>query len=197
MFYGALSVHLGAFLLLRVSPILDASPTLRWAVVVVGLVTAIFSAFAGRVQTDIKCDLSYAALTQVGIIFAEIGLGLRYIALIHILGHACFRTLQFLRAPTLLHDYRIMDFAIGSRLPKRSGAGRSFISERMQVWFYRLAIERGYLDAILTDYVVGPLLRLLHLFDFLERCWTNLLAGGESRESARLPAKPEPFEELL
>ena len=102
VFYGALSVHLGAFLLLRVSPILDLSPWLCAAVVVAGLATAVFAAVAGRVQTDIKSALSFASLTQVGIIVAEIGLGLRYLALVHILGHGCLRTLQFLRAPTLL-----------------------------------------------------------------------------------------------
>ena len=33
---------------------------------------------------------------------AEIGLGFRYVALVHMLGHACLRTLQFVRAPSLL-----------------------------------------------------------------------------------------------
>ena len=47
VFYGALSVHLGAFLLLRADPILDASPLLSAAVTVVGVVTAIFAAFTG------------------------------------------------------------------------------------------------------------------------------------------------------
>src|SRR6202043_2755423 len=62
VFYGALSVHLGAFLLLGVSPILDLSPWLAALVVVAGLVTAIFASFAGRVQTDIKCALSFASV---------------------------------------------------------------------------------------------------------------------------------------
>ena len=78
VFYGALSVHLGAFLLLRVSPILDISPLLCVMTVTVGIATAAFGAFAGRVQTDIKSALSFASVTQVGIIVAEIGLGLRY-----------------------------------------------------------------------------------------------------------------------
>ena len=42
VFYGALSVHLGAFLLLRVSPILDISIWLS-AVVAIGLITAVFA----------------------------------------------------------------------------------------------------------------------------------------------------------
>jgi len=43
VFYGALSVHLGAFLLLRISPLLDLSPGLSATVVVIGFVTAIFA----------------------------------------------------------------------------------------------------------------------------------------------------------
>src|SRR5690606_21367052 len=43
VFYGALSVHLGAYLLLRVSPILDAAPGLSAAVVVLGLATAVYA----------------------------------------------------------------------------------------------------------------------------------------------------------
>ena len=109
-------MHLGAFLLLRVGPILELSVLLSLAVVAIGLITAMYAGIATRVQTDIKSALAFASLTQVGIIVAEIGLGLRYIPLIHIIGHACLRTLQLLRAPTLLHDYHTLENAIGSHL---------------------------------------------------------------------------------
>src|SRR4029077_7159670 len=113
IFYGALSVHLGAFLLLRASPLLAASIWLSALIVVLGLTTALFAYLAGSVQTDIKSALSFASLSQVGIIASEIGLGCRYVALFHLLAHACLRTLQFVRAPTLLQDYRTLENAIG------------------------------------------------------------------------------------
>ncbi|HVW36649.1 MAG TPA: oxidoreductase, partial [Pirellulales bacterium] len=131
-----------------------------------------------------------ASLTQVGIIVAEIGLGFRYVALIHIIGHGCLRTLQFVRAPSLLLDYRSLENAIGTRLPRSSG---SFL----QVRFYRLALERGYLDAWLSDYVVQPFLRVFKWCDGLERSWTNFLSGGQSRASERFDPTPEMLEELL
>ena len=71
VFYGALSVHLGASLLLRVSPILALSSALCAVVVALGLSTAIFAAFTGRVQTDINSALSLASLTQVGFMGTE------------------------------------------------------------------------------------------------------------------------------
>ena len=196
VFYGALSVHLGAYLLLRVSPILDISPLLSAAVVLAGLTTAVFAAFAGRVQTDIKCALSFASLTQIGIIVAEIGFGLRYIALIHILGHGCLRTLQFLRAPNVLLDYKIMENAIGARLPVETNFLDGRGSDSVRVWFYRFALERGYLDAWLTDYTVAPILWVFRQCDALERKWTDFLSGGKSRESDQTQTNLGTIEEL-
>jgi len=182
VFYGALSVHLGAFLLLRVSPILDLSLPLCVAVTCVGLLTAGYAAIVARVQTDIKGALCFASLTQVGLITAEIGLGLRYLALIHIIGHACLRTLQFLRAPTLLHDYRAMENAIGSNLPIAPRGWGRMLPVGTSTWLYRFALERGYLDAYLVDYLVRPLLMVFRECDRYERRWTAWLAGRGTRD---------------
>ena len=196
IFYGALSVHLGAFLLLRFSPFLDQSPTLRILIVIVGLGTALFATFAGAVQTDIKSGLSFASLSQVGLIFAEIGIGFRYLALIHIIGHGCLRTLQFLRAPTLLYDYRTMEDAIGERLPKFSGIWLSQSPENVRIWYYRLALERGYMDAFLTDYIVHPFLWTLRQCDGFEQRWTRMLAGTEHSKKTSSDASTT-LEELI
>ena len=197
VFYGAMSVHLGAFLLLRFSPLLYKSPLLCAAVVVVGLTTAVYGAFTGRVQTDIKSALSFASLTQVGIIFAEIGCGLRYIALIHILGHACFRTLQFLRAPSLLHDYSLMENAVGARLPRLTGAWQRLLPERFRDALYRLALERGYLDACLIRFVVAPFLALLNWCHDNELGWTKFISGDEPPMSEPSKASSDTLENLL
>lgn len=188
IFYGALSVHLGAFLLLRVSPILEASVPLCVVIVALGLATALYAYLTGSVQTDIKSALAFASLAQVGLIVAEIGLGLRYIALIHLLGNACLRTLQFVRAPTLLHDYHRIENAIGEHLPRPPEPLGRLTSGRLRRWLYRFALERGYLDAFLADYLVSPFVRLFRWFDRLERRWTNFLAGGPHHEPE--PVKP-------
>lgn len=196
VFYGSLSVHLGAFLLLRVSPLLELSPLLSGVVVAVGLLTAAFAALASRAQTDIKSALSFASLTQVGIIVAEIGLGLRYIALIHIIGHACLRTLQFLRASSLLSDYRSMEDALGARLPPASRVGAGVVPSALSLWLYRLAIERGYLDALLMKCIARPFLAFFAACDILERRWTDFVSGSVSRESDQLPPTAGSLEDL-
>lgn len=190
VFYGALSVHLGAFLLLRMSSLLVASPVLAVVVVALGLATAVYAQLVGSVQTDIKSALSFASLAQVGLIVIEIGLGawfpvLWYVAVAHLVGHACVRTLQFLRAPSLLQDYRHLEDAIGGRLRHPNVPWLRLIPARCQAWLYRFALERGYLDIILTEFVVMPYVRLFRWIDRIERRWTDFLAGRQPRTPLR------------
>jgi NAD(P)H-quinone oxidoreductase subunit 5 len=138
------------------------------------------------VQTDIKCALSFASLTQVGIIVAEIGMGLRYIPLVHILGHATLRTLQFLRAPTLLHDHHTLENALGGHPAPLHKHSQDQAAGPLATWLYRFALHRGYLDSLLNEFVVRPLLSIMEACDALERRWTDWLSGRPSRESDHL-----------
>lgn len=197
VFYGALSVHLGAFLLLRIGPMLVKSPLLEAIIVALGLLTAIYATIVGRAQTDIKSAISFASLTQVAIIVVEIGLGLRFVPLVHILGNGCLRTLQFVRAPTLLQDYRQLENAIGDRLPRTSGFGDSFLPRGIRIWMYRFALERGFLDSLIDDYIVAPFIAIFRWCDRMERRWTDQLSGGKSRESDQVDGSPGSLEEFL
>lgn len=195
VFYGAFSVHLGAFLLLRVSPILELSLWLCAAVVVLGLASAAFASVAGRIQTDIKGALAFASLTQVGIITAEIGLGLRYIPLIHIIGHACLRTLQLLRAPSLLRDYRMLENAVGGHLNAAGAASREWFPDGLRR-LYRVGFDRGQLDEAIDRFVVRPFGDIFRWCDRMERNWTDFLSGAASRESDRIAAVAAVEEEV-
>ena len=182
VFYGALSVHLGAFLLLRVSPVLELSPLLCGMVVALGLITMVFAAMAARVQADVKSALSYASLIQVSIIVVEIGLGLRYIPLIHIIGHACLRTLQLVRAPSLLKDYSNLENALGDHLPDSGSVWDRRMPPSMRARLYRFAWERGYLDSMLDDFIVRPFINFFKWSDRMEQRWTMFLAGTKGAD---------------
>jgi NAD(P)H-quinone oxidoreductase subunit 5 len=180
IFYGALSVHLGAYLLLRVGPMLEQSLLLQIMIISIGAITAIYATLTGRVQTDVKSALAYASLLQVSIIVVEIGFGLRYIPLIHIIGHASMRSLQLLRAPSLLRDYRKLEDDLGYSIKPVSNTRSSVIPTAFRLWSYRFAMERGYLDAILDDWLAQPFTRIFCWFDSLERRWIRYLSCGQS-----------------
>lgn len=178
VFYGALSVHLGVYLLLRVSPLIQLSIWLAAAVVLLGLITTIYAAVVTRAQTDVKSSLAFASLTQVGIITVEIGLGLNYLALIHIIGHASLRTLQLLRAPSVLHDHRSLENALGKSIAAGSDDPPTAAGSLTQ-WLYRIALLRGQLDAAIDRFFVSPFLAIFTACGELERRWVTLLAGKQ------------------
>lgn len=178
IFYGAISIHAGAYLMLRVQPILAHSGLASLLTVAIGSATAVFGTISGRASADAKTSLAFASLTQVGVIFAEIGFGLTWIAVIHILGHAAVRTLQFLRAPSMLHDYHQMHSAMEGELPRTGTRLEDLLPERVHLWLYRWALDRGHLDTILDRFVVDPLLRVSGICAKLDR--TGMAAGEVS-----------------
>lgn len=104
LFYGAVSIHAGLFLLLRVWPVLEVSVVARTVGVAVGLSTALYAAIVVRTHTDAKGALAHATLAQVGLILVEICLGWITLALVHLVCHALLRLGQYLKAPSAIHD---------------------------------------------------------------------------------------------
>ncbi len=177
IFYGALSIHAGAYVLLRCESLLEAAPVARLLLVLIGVGTALHAAAVGRVQTDLKSMLAYASMTQAGIIFAEIGLGLRVVALVHIVSHAILRSLQILRSPSALHDRHELEAALGGH----PGGGKSWLRDNLppaaQAWLYRVSLERGFEEMAVMRLIVGPIWRLLQRIATAEQAWTVWLGG--------------------
>jgi NADH-quinone oxidoreductase subunit L len=157
IFYGAISIHAGAYLLLRAQPLLAQSVLASALVIVVGATTAIHGTIVGRATADAKTSLAYATLTQVGIVFIEIGLGWKWLAVAHILGNATVRTMQYLRAPSMLHDYHQMHSAVGGELSPTGKQIEAMLPEKVQLWLYRWALDRGHLDTMIERWVIAPL----------------------------------------
>lgn len=156
VYYGALSIHAGCFLLLRAAPLLEQAPAARILAGALGVATALFGAVTTRVQSDVKSSLAYASLTQVGLIVVEIAIGWHQLAFVHLAGHACFRLLQFLSAPNVLHDLHGLEGAIDPRAPAERARARAPASDRMRRRVFVIALERGFLDPILDRAVVEP-----------------------------------------
>jgi NADH:ubiquinone oxidoreductase subunit 5 (subunit L)/multisubunit Na+/H+ antiporter MnhA subunit len=183
IFYGALSVHAGAYLLLRMSPLLATAPWARAAVVAAGLLTAVHGTLAARVQSDVKSQLAYATTTQVGLIFTEIGLGLPRLALFHLMSHALLRTLQMLRSPNAITDMMLLR-AAGGAAPRRARAEPS----RLERLAYRWSLERFYLDTLWERALARPLLALSHAIADAEARWIGFLT--RKPPTSRAPSRP-------
>src|SRR5262249_34884272 len=156
VYYGSLSIHAGCFLLLRAAPLLEQAPAARLLAGVLGAATALFAAITTRVQSDVKSALAYASLTQVGLIVIEIAIGWYTIAFLHMAGHACFRLLQFLSAPNVLHDLHGLEEAMQNRSTADRVTFALATSDRARRRLFLIALERGFLDNVLDRVLVGP-----------------------------------------
>jgi NAD(P)H-quinone oxidoreductase subunit 5 len=181
VYYGALSVHAGAYLLLRAAPVLERSPLACVLLGLMGATTAVYAAFTRRVQTDVKSALAFASLTHVSVILVEIALGLHRIAFLHMMGNACLRLLQFLRAPSVLHDFHEARNAVGATPEGGKARAPSRLPAPLARPLYRLALERGYVEELLERGIVTPFLRAARAVDRAERRFMDVLAGSGRR----------------
>ncbi|MCP3100941.1 proton-conducting membrane transporter [Myxococcus sp. K15C18031901] len=188
LFYGALSIHAGPYLLLRAAPLLEHAPVVRGALVLVGLLTALQATLAWRVQTDVKGALAQGVLTQVGLMFVEVGLGLYSLALLHLVAHAGLRCLQFLRAPSALRQAQAWRAALRDTPPPSLVWLHRFVPRAWAPRLYRLAMERFAVDALYERWLLHPLLRLGRALDAAERRWVGTLSAAEVPPPT--PARP-------
>ncbi len=174
IFYGGISIHAGAYLLLRMSPLLERSAITMVSIVVIGLLTAIYGTLVGRVQCDVKNQLAYSAMAQVGLIFVEIGFGFHFFALLHMGGHATLRTLQFLRSATVLREFNRLKAATGGSDLSRGGGQYEFLFPmRLRRWLYTAAMRGCDMDAVVQSTLVGPLMKIAGSLERIEERWAG------------------------
>jgi NADH-quinone oxidoreductase subunit L len=103
LIHAATMVTAGVFMVCRLSPMFEASPTAQTVVTVVGAATALFAASVALVQTDIKRVIAYSTCSQLGYMFFAAGSGAYGAAMFHLFTHAFFKALLFLGAGSVIH----------------------------------------------------------------------------------------------
>ncbi|MEZ4410706.1 MAG: proton-conducting transporter membrane subunit [Polyangiales bacterium] len=188
LFYGALSVHAGVYLVLRAAPLFQRSAVATAALVAVGATTTLYATVVGRAQSDAKGAIAYATMTQVGAMFVTAGVGLTRLTAAMLVGHAALRCWQILRAPSALRATLDARAAHGGARLAPAGLFARRVSPDLARAVYGLALERFYLDA-LYDRALAPVLRLAERLDAMERRLTH---GADAPAPAPRDAEAHP-----
>ena len=143
IFYGAIMVHAGVWMLIRLEPILRLVPDIMVQVAIFGAVTALYGWFAGLAQSDVKSSLVFATSTQVGLMFFACGLGFFDFAFVHLCLHSLLRASQFLLAPSYMH-------LLSQPAPEPPGWLKS------RRWWYGAALARCWIEPLAQTLVVQP-----------------------------------------
>ncbi len=103
LIHAATMVTAGVFMVARLSPLFEQSPTALYYVTLVGATTAFFAATVGLVQNDIKRVIAYSTCSQLGYMFVACGVGAYGAGIFHLFTHAFFKALLFLGAGSVIH----------------------------------------------------------------------------------------------
>ncbi len=103
LIHAATMVTAGVFLVARMSPLFELSHTAMTVVTLFGATTAFFAATVGLVQNDIKRVIAYSTCSQLGYMFAALGVGAYGAGIFHLFTHAFFKALLFLGAGAVIH----------------------------------------------------------------------------------------------
>jgi NADH-quinone oxidoreductase subunit L len=122
LIHAATMVTAGVFMVCRLSPMFNASPTAMHVVTWVGAITCFFAATVGCAQNDIKRVIAYSTCSQLGYMFFAAGVGAYGAAMFHLFTHAFFKALLFLAAGsviTAMHHEQDMRYygALRKRIP--------------------------------------------------------------------------------
>jgi NADH-quinone oxidoreductase subunit L len=103
LIHAATMVTAGVYVMVRMGPLLLASPEAMTVVAVVGGLTALFAASMGLCQRDIKKVLAYSTVSQLGYMMLAVGVGAFGAGIFHLMTHAFFKALLFLGAGSVIH----------------------------------------------------------------------------------------------
>jgi NADH-quinone oxidoreductase subunit L len=87
----------------RANPIFGHAPEAMVVVAAIGIFTAILAASIAFTQNDIKRVLAYSTLSQLGYMFAALGVGAWTAAIFHLMAHGFFKGLLFLDSGSVIH----------------------------------------------------------------------------------------------
>ncbi len=102
LIHAATMVTAGVFMVARLSPLFELSPTALTVVTIVGATTAFFAATVGLVQNDIKRIVAYSTCSQLGYMFVAMGIGAYSVGMYHLFTHAFFKALLFLGSGSVI-----------------------------------------------------------------------------------------------
>lgn len=168
IFYGALSVNIGVFILLRTYPLWEDLLIMKVLIITIGALTGIVATSIARVQPTVKTQIAYSSIAQIGIIFIEVGMGWHLLALIHFAGNAFLRTYQLLVSPSVLSYLTHNQFY---HFTPRKETTENPLLRKLLYSFYMLGIKEWNLDSILYRFVWKPFKGIGNLFSFLSGTW--------------------------
>lgn len=114
-------VACGAFVLIKLQPILALSPVVLSTLVALGTVTAVGASLVAIAQIDIKRAISHSTSAYLGLVFLAVGIQQGELALLFLFTHAIAKALLFMSIGSIIATTSTQDLTemggLGERMP--------------------------------------------------------------------------------
>ena len=125
---NAVVVGTGAWVLIKVQPILALSPVASAVVVGIGATTAVGATLIAIAQIDLKRALSYSVSAYMGLVFMAVGTGQTHAALVLLLTYSVAMALLVMSTGTIIWSNITQDLTrMGGLWSRRPIAGLTFL----------------------------------------------------------------------
>ena len=118
----------GAWVLIKLQPVLSLSPVVSWFIVAIGVVTAVGASLIAIAQVDVKRCLSYSVSAYMGLVFIAVGTQQDETALLLVLAHALASALLVMSTGGIIWNSITQDVTqLGGLWTRRPISGLAFI----------------------------------------------------------------------
>nr|YP_009771293.1 NADH-plastoquinone oxidoreductase subunit 5 [Smithia erubescens]QIT01995.1 NADH-plastoquinone oxidoreductase subunit 5 [Smithia erubescens] len=104
LIHAATMVAAGIFLVARLLPLFMGIPSIMNGIALIGIITLVLGATLAIAQKDIKRNLAYSTMSQLGYMMLALGMGSYRAALFHLITHAYSKALLFLGSGSIIHS---------------------------------------------------------------------------------------------
>nr|YP_010035821.1 NdhF [Onobrychis viciifolia]QPF16901.1 NADH dehydrogenase subunit F [Onobrychis viciifolia]QQQ88422.1 NdhF [Onobrychis viciifolia] len=104
LIHAATMVAAGIFLVARLLPLFIVIPSIMSGIAFIGILTVVLGATLAIAQKDIKKNLAYSTMSQLGYMMLALGMGSYRAALFHLITHAYSKALLFLGSGSIIHS---------------------------------------------------------------------------------------------
>nr|YP_010512188.1 NADH dehydrogenase subunit 5 [Myrocarpus frondosus]UXL83512.1 NADH dehydrogenase subunit 5 [Myrocarpus frondosus] len=104
LIHAATMVAAGIFLVARLLPLFIVIPYIMNGIALIGIITVVLGATLALAQKDIKRNLAYSTMSQLGYMMLALGMGSYRAALFHLITHAYSKALLFLGSGSIIHS---------------------------------------------------------------------------------------------
>ena len=188
-------VATGAWVLIKLEPVLALSPVALWALVLIGGVTAVGASAIAIAQVDIKRALSYSVSAYMGLVFIAVGTQQDETALLLVLTHAIAMGLLVMTIGGIVLNNVTQDLTkLGGLWSRRPISGLAFIGGTLGLIafppFGSFWALLKLTDALWSTqpWLVGVVLTVNALTAFsLTRIFSLIFGGQPQQMTARSP----------